>query len=86
MAALSFDDPETDSLAHQLASLTGETLTQAVRNSLVQRLRRETLKRDEDSSLARELEEIAKHCAALPILDHRTAEEIIGYDENGLPS
>jgi hypothetical protein len=29
---------------------------------------------------------IANEAAALPIMDDRTPEEIIGYDENGLPS
>lgn len=33
-----------------------------------------------------ELEEIAKQCASLPILDRRSVDEILGYDENGLPS
>ena len=34
---------------------------------------------------ADELEEIAEHCASLPVLDSRRAEEILGYDEAGLP-
>jgi len=36
--------------------------------------------------LADELMEIAEHFANLPVLDDRTPEEILGYDENGLPS
>jgi antitoxin VapB len=36
-------------------------------------------------SLADELDEIAKRCAALPGLDARSADEILGYDEHGLP-
>jgi antitoxin VapB len=35
--------------------------------------------------LADELEEIAEHCASLPVLDSRPADEILGYDEHGLP-
>jgi antitoxin VapB len=35
--------------------------------------------------LADELNEIAQACSALPVLDPRTAEEILGYDEHGLP-
>jgi antitoxin VapB len=84
--ALSLKDPETDSLARQVASLTGETITQAVRTALRERLRHERLKRGEGPELARALREIAQRCAALPVLDDRTADEIIGYDENGLPS
>jgi antitoxin VapB len=35
--------------------------------------------------LADELNEIAQACSALPVLDPRTAEEILGHDEHGLP-
>lgn len=84
--ALSLKDPETDSLARQVASLTGETLTEAVRTSLAERLRRERLKRGRPANLADELEAIVRRCDALPVLDKRSANEVIGYDENGLPS
>ncbi len=36
--------------------------------------------------LAAELEAIGLRCAALPVLDERPEEEILGYDEQGLPS
>lgn len=84
--ALSLKDKETDSLARQVASLTGETLTEAIRTSLRERLRHEQLKRGEGPELAKALEEIAKRCAALPALDDRSVDEILGYDENGIPS
>lgn len=29
--------------------------------------------------------EISRRCAALPELDPRSADEIVGYDENGIP-
>lgn len=84
--ALSLKDKETDSLARQVASLTGETLTEAIRTSLRERLRHEQLKRGEGPELAKALDEIAKRCAALPVLDYRSNDEILGYDENGIPS
>jgi antitoxin VapB len=40
---------------------------------------------DRDSSLADELDAIARRCAALPVVDARSADEIIGYDEHGVP-
>ncbi len=43
--ALSLKDPETDRLAREVASLTGESLTQAVRTALAERLERERRKR-----------------------------------------
>ena len=84
--ALSLKDAETDRLARQVARLTGETLTEAVRTSLAERLRRETMKRGRPGSLADELEAIVRRGDALPVLDDRTAEDILGYDENGLPT
>ena len=84
--ALSLKDPATDSLARQVASLTGETLTEAVRIALAERLGRERLKRGGPAELAEELKAIARRAAGRPVLDRRSADEILGYDENGLPS
>jgi antitoxin VapB len=82
--ALSLKDPETDSLARQVASLTGETLTEAVRGAL--RLRDEQLKRGERPWDDAAIDAIIERFNALPVLDTRTPDEILGYDENGLPS
>ena len=35
--------------------------------------------------LADELDKIALHCSRLPVRDSRTPDEILGYDEHGLP-
>ena len=83
--ALSIKDPEADRLAREISRRTGESITQAVTNALRERLKRVS-KRPTGVSLADELDAIALECAALPELDTRTADEIIGYDENGLPS
>ena len=83
--ALSLKDPETDRLAREVERLTGESLTEAVRKALSQRLERERLLRVQSARrLIEELNEIAHHCASLPDLDTRSPDEIIGYDENGL--
>ena len=83
--ALSLKDPETDRLAREVARLTGESLTEAVRTALAERLERERLRRGRSKrSLAERLNEIALRCAARPELDSRSADEIIGYDENGM--
>jgi antitoxin VapB len=82
--ALNIRNSETEKLAEELAKLTGETKTEAVTQALrdrLARLRRERTRR----RLADELDEIAQHCAQLPVLDSRTPDEILGYDEYGLP-
>jgi antitoxin VapB len=38
-----------------------------------------------DHRLSEELHEIGERCAALPTLNSRTPENIVGYDERGLP-
>jgi antitoxin VapB len=82
--ALSLKDKETDRLARAVAAITGETLTDAIRIALAERLDRERLRRGEGPRLAGHLMGIGRHCAALPDLDPRSADEIVGYDENGL--
>ena len=81
---LNIQDSETDALAKRLASLTGESLTQAVKQAVQERLAR-VEKSQRAIRLADELDHIALQCAALPRHDRRSAEQIIGYDERGLP-
>jgi len=83
--ALNIRNPETERLAEALSKLTGETKTQAVTVALRDRLER-LRRRRSGRRLAEELDEIALHCASLPVLDARDVEEILGYDEQGLPS
>ncbi len=83
--ALNIKDPATDRLARQLAELTGESLTEAVAAALRERLERERRRRgkaiDRD-----EVMRIARRIAARPVLDGRSPDEILGYDEHGLPT
>jgi antitoxin VapB len=82
--ALNFKDDETDRLAREVAKLTGESLTVAVRRALAERLERERLRRGEARGLADQLLEIGRHCASLPDLDLRSPDEIVGYDDSGM--
>jgi len=82
--ALNIRSEETEELAAALAKLTGETKTEAVTQALRERLQRVRRARAK-TRLADELDEIAAHCSSLPVRDSRSAEEIMGYDENGLP-
>jgi antitoxin VapB len=81
--ALNIRNPEAEKLASELAALTGESKTEAVTKALKERLehiRRLRRKR----RIADRLDEIAKHCASLPLLDRRRPEDML-YDEQGLP-
>lgn len=81
--ALSIKDPEADRLAREVAKATGETLTAAIIQSLRERLAR--LRRARGPRLSEELLKIGRRCAALPVKDQRSADDIIGYDDHGLP-
>ena len=82
--ALSIKDPEADRLAREVSALTGETLTDAVKAALAERLERERRKRRREPDLAAQLDALARECAALPDYDRRSPDEIIGYDEHGM--
>ena len=81
---LNIKDTETHEMARKLASLTGESLTKAVKHAIEEKLSKLEKARARPT-LADELDHIALHCAKLPRKDKRSAEEIIGYDERGLP-
>ncbi len=81
---LNIQHPEADRLARELAEKTGESITEAVIKAL-----RERLAREEGLSfvpnLKNEILAISRRCAALPDLDTRSADKILGYDRDGLP-
>lgn len=79
--ALNIRNPETEKLVDQLAALTRESKTEAVTKAVKARL--EQLRNRRRYRLADRLEEIAKHCASLPLLDRRAPEEML-YDKDGL--
>lgn len=81
---LNIKDPATERCVRELAAATGETVTSAVRKAAEERLQRIERHRA-GRSLAAEILEIGRRCAALPDLHAHSAEEILGYDENGLP-
>ncbi|MGL5865699.1 MAG: type II toxin-antitoxin system VapB family antitoxin [Dermatophilaceae bacterium] len=83
--ALNIKDAETDRLARELARETGETITVAARLAIEERLMRVRAKRSTQHS-AHELYDIIRRGRARAVLDARTAEEVVGYDEHGLPS
>lgn len=82
--ALRIRDPCVEKLVTALVELTGETETDVVKKALHERLAK-LQRKQERRSLAAELNEIALHCASLPVFDDRSADEMLGYDERGLP-
>jgi antitoxin VapB len=82
--ALNIKDAETDRLARELAALTGETITVAARRAIEERLAR-LRARSAAQPAAEELRELVRRGRARAALDSRAADEILGYDRDGLP-
>lgn len=71
-------------MAREISSRTGESLTGAIQKALEERLERLKQGRRQQI-LSSQLEEILQRVDRLPVLDPRSPDEILGYDENGLP-
>ena len=81
---ISIKNEQTERLARELARETGESLTTAIRLALEERLERVEGRRSPQDKLR--LARVAlRRVDALPVLDARTPDEILGYDELGLP-
>ncbi len=81
---LSIRNSEVERLARALSRLTGEGLTQTILQALRERHQRVRAARKQEQ-LMEDLTAIARRAAALPELDRRSPNEIIGYDKHGLP-
>ena len=83
--ALNIKSAETDRLARELAGLTGESITEAVTRALELRLEQERRERDvlRRERLKAALDEIRARVSKLPVLDARSDDEILGYNEFG---
>ncbi len=83
--AISIKSLETERLAREIAAKTGESLTGAIQKALEERLERLQHQR-RSQILMSQLQEILRRVDQLPVLDSRTPDQILGYDDHGLPS
>jgi antitoxin VapB len=82
--ALSIKDPETEQLARSLAQLTGENITTATKRAIEERLRRLGGQARKEA-LLEDMAQIRRRWSEMQVVDDRAPEEILGYDEHGLP-
>jgi antitoxin VapB len=82
--ALNIKNDEADRLARELADAADETLTEAATRAVRERLERITGRR-RGVGLREEVEAMRSRLEELPVRDDRSADEILGYDERGLP-
>jgi antitoxin VapB len=81
---ISIKNDHTEELARELARETGESLTTAITRALEERLARLEGRRSPADRLAL-ARAVLRRMDSLPVLDERTPDEILGYDEHGLP-
>jgi len=86
MAHLNIKSEEAHRLASELAARRGSSLTEAVTTALGESLRAGRDPEAELSALLAEVRQVQDLVAALPDVDTRDPDEILGYDERGLPS
>ena len=80
------EDEETDQLVRQLAERTGEPVSLAVRRAIFERLQRVPPSEEDVARRKLILAELLADFNSLPRIDeHLTHDELVGYDENGLP-
>jgi antitoxin VapB len=81
---LHIENPKAVALARELAERTGESVSDVVVHALEHEVERTPPRREKASreEILKLLEEIDK----LPIIDSRSPDELVGYDEDGLPS
>jgi antitoxin VapB len=82
--ALSIRNPRAEKLARQVAAESGESLTEAIIHALEERLERLKGRRT-TTDVAGEIMKISLRCRALPEMNERSADEILDYDERGIP-
>jgi len=82
--ALNIKNQDTHKLVKELASLTGESMTEAVTKAVRERLDR--LRRDRDAGLAARLLQIGRNCAVRLKEPSRSTDYMdLLYDDQGLP-
>lgn len=82
--AISIRNPKAEQLAREVAEKSGESLTQAIIHALEERLERLKAPRSA-TMLAKEIMRISERCRELPELDERHPDDILDYDNRGVP-
>ena len=87
--ALSIKNREVEELARELARLTKKPITQAVRDGLRREVERAKViagAQQTGDGMVEAIMEISRRSAARPIICTASEDEILGYDEFGIPT
>lgn len=83
--ALNIKNAETEKLVRELARRRGQGITEALTDVVRREVERERRKPQRQSyeEFSRAIDEIVERVERLPVLDDRSPDEIIGYNEQG---
>jgi antitoxin VapB len=81
--AVLIKDDEADRLVRELAARTGETITEAVKTAVAERLKRLPLTAREIAARRRRLDSVLAKADALPNVDRRSPDAILGFNDQG---
>jgi antitoxin VapB len=81
---LSIKNAATEQLARKVAGEAGESITEAIKKSLEERWER-LKRRRRGHVLEGQIEDLLRRVDALPTIDSRPEDEILGYGEDGIP-
>jgi antitoxin VapB len=84
--SLNIKNPATVALVDELARRQRISKTAAIHQAVTERLHRMGYADVAQARLLTEMQAIRERVARLPELDSRSDEEIIGYDERGIPN
>ncbi|OLP54669.1 transcription factor [Rhizobium rhizosphaerae] len=84
--SLNIKNPATVALVDELARRQGISKTAAIHQALTERLHRLGYSDVPKDHMLDELRAIRKRLARLPELEKRTDEEIVGFDDQGIPN
>lgn len=80
--ALSIRNERAEELAREVAGLTGGNMTKVIIEALEEKLERLRGSRRSGNILS-DVMAISRRCSALPDLDTRSQDEVLGYEEHG---
>jgi antitoxin VapB len=83
---LSIKNEETERLVRELARREGVGMTTAIHRAVADRLKVKAKPPRDPEAIMAAIRKIQAEISKMPILDDRADDEIIGYDEFGLPN
>ena len=84
---MSIKNAEVEGLAREIAERRNISLTEVFRVSLAREAARDrVLPKNDHLAKLELLRKISMEAAALPVISYASEDEILGYDENGIPT